>query len=360
MDLAKTAALANWINDQGIDRSWFLNNFEGVEVYTPENVTTHESYAGSGIDLYGGVTTGFSNTYVKDENLKELKRAALLSRPYYDDGVWNLSFNGKNYTAVAISLSDSIEFNYTLMGLTDPREVNYTGNDFNDIFYYAYGMDDLNGSAYVGMLSPNTLAITPNPTIDLNLSLYGKDTPADVKVKLVPLTPEPLESREVIAFNESNGSFNPSKVCDRAGSNCRLDTGWEGYFESVSVVFTRKVGPRGCSSMCAGSCHGETEVSNDGIIWESIHTGTWGSSGTFPVEGYYRYARWHCYGCTTSCYFVNISVSKKGVFAQWEPPEVYNTTLQLPDKLTRGSYQIYAETYINGTLQDIAVSGFIY
>ena len=346
MDIAKTAALANWIKDQSIDTSWFLNNFEGVKVYTPKNVTIPEGYAGSiggsDIYLYGGVSTDFTNTYVRDESLSELNRAILLSRPYYNDGVWNLTLNGKNYTAVALSLSDLAEVNYSI--------------EFN-ADHYRY---DLEGNAFLTSITPNATAVTLNSTMNLNLSLYGKDTPAEVKVKLVPFNSMPIESREVIAFNESKGHSAPSKVCDRAGSNCFLDTEWEGYFESVSVMFTRKVGPYGCVSVCSGACHGETEVSKDGITWKSIHTGTWSSSGTFPVGDYYRYARWQCYGCSTSCYFVNISVSKKGVFAPWEPPTVYNTSLQIPVNLTRGSYQIYTETYINGTLEDVAVSDLIY
>ncbi len=55
-----------------------------------------------------------------------------------------------------------------------------------------------------------------------------------------------------------------------------------------------------------------------------------------------------------------ISQTNFETLALWEPPVTKNTILQIPSDLKRGPYQIYAETYVNGTLQDIAVSDFIY
>ena len=194
-------------------------------------------YTTATMDLYGGVTLDFNNTYVRNENVEAIKLATLLSRPWDDEVTWNVRFNGKNYTAVALSLGS-------------PKQINYSV-DYNTYHETPLG-DDVDYNAYVVSIVPETLEISPGKPLNLNMSVQGKDIMANVSLKLVPLNSTHIQERNIISQN----SFN--------------------------------------------------------------------------------------------------------TIALWEPPVNKNASLQMPSNLKRGSYQIYAETYVNGTLQDIAVSDYLY
>jgi len=193
-------------------------------------------YSTATLDLYGGVTLDFDNTYITDESIEALKLATLASRPWDDEVTWNVNFNGKNYTAVALSLGG-------------PKQINYS-IDYNT--YHETPLYDIDYNAYVVSIVPETLKISPGGQLNLNTSVQGKDIMANVSLKLVPLNDTYVQQRNIISQNS---------------------------FTTVAL---------------------------------------------------------------------------------WEPPVNKNASLQIPSNLKRGSYQIYAETYVNGTLQDIAVSDYIY
>jgi len=195
-------------------------------------------YTTATIDLYGGATLDFNNSYVANGNVEAIKLTVLSARPYEDEVVWNVSFDGHNYTAVALSLGNSKQINYS---------VDYNNYDETPL------SGDADYNAYVVSIVPSSLGISSGVPLNLdNISVQGKDIMANVSLKLVPLNSTHIQERSIISQN----SFNTT--------------------------------------------------------------------------------------------------------ALWEPPVNKNTSLQMPSNLKRGSYQIYAEIYANGTLQDIAVSDFIY
>ncbi len=196
-------------------------------------------YTTATIDLYGGATLDFNNTYVVNENVEALKLATLLSRPFDDEVTWNVEFNGKNYTAVALSLGGLKQINYSV--------------DYNTYDETPLLGDDIDYNAYVVSIVPETLEISPGILLNLDsILIQGKNVMANVSLKLVPLNSIHIQERNIISQN----SFN--------------------------------------------------------------------------------------------------------TIALWDPPVNKNTSLQILSNLKRGSYQIYAETYVNGTLQDIEVSNYIY
>ena len=165
---------------------WGNGVIAGVSNGTREYTTTT-------MDLYGGVTLDFDNTYITDESIEALKLATLLSRPSEDEILWKVIIDGENYTAVALSLGPSQEFNFS-----------FEGDDLVAASYYNEIKDtDLDGNVEVWTISPNTLQIVPNSSLQINVSLYGLDiSSSKIKLKLVPLNLLPINSREIISYNE--------------------------------------------------------------------------------------------------------------------------------------------------------------